>query len=240
MSQSSNLGHLIDRQVSMWESKKGLQVERRGTLGHLAEGPWITISTQLGAGGAELAAGLGARLGWQVFDKEILVEIAKSTNTKEKVLSRLDGHAVGAFEDYVTHLFVPGDLGRSAYVLEMMRVVWAIARQGDVVMLGRGANWLLDPRYGLRVRAIAPVEKRLEWLTRTQALSPSAALHRAEEDNADRAKFTRQVYKQDIENPLGYDLVVNLGSLDLAPAVELVVAALTSKLTPAPSVLRTS
>jgi cytidylate kinase len=231
MSDSSSLGSLIDRQVSLWESKKGLQVERRGMLAHLPEGPWITISTQLGAGGPELARGLGARLGWQVFDKEILGEIAKSTNTREKVLSRLDDHAVGAFEDYVTHLFVPGNLGRSAYVLEMMRVLWAIARQGQAIMLGRGANWLLHPQYGLRVRAIAPVEKRVEWLTRTQGMSAADAIRRVEEDNADRARFTRQVYKQDIDNPLGYDLVVNLGALDLEPAVELVVAALSHKLT---------
>lgn len=235
MSDSSHLGHLIDRQVSLWELKKGQQVERRGTLGHFAEGPWITISTQLGAGGAELAEGLGARLGWQVFDKQILQEIAKSTNTKEKVLSRLDGHAFGAFADSLANLLVPGNLGHSAYVLEMMRVVWAIARQGDAIMLGRGANWLLDPRYGVRVRAIAPLEKRVEWLTRTQAMSATDAIHRVEEDNADRARFTRQIYKQDIDNPLGYDLVINLGTLDLASAVELVAAALASKRTPAGS-----
>jgi cytidylate kinase len=199
-------------------------------LTHLSEGPWITISTQLGAGGPELASGLGARLGWQVFDKEILGEIAKNTNTREKVLSRLDDHAVGAFEDYVNDLFVPGNLGRSAYALEMMRVLWAIARQGQAIMLGRGANWLLHPQYGLRVRAIAPVETRVLWLTRMQAMTTADAIRRVEEDNADRAKFTRQVYKQDIDNPLGYDLVVNLGALDLEPAVELVAAALSSKL----------
>ena len=233
MSDSSSLSSLINRQVSLWESRRGLQAEGRGALAHRSEGPWITISTQLGAGGVELAQGLGARLGWQVFDKEILGEIAKNTNTREKVLSRLDDHAVGAFEDFVAHLFVPGNLGQSAYVLEMMRVVWAIARQGQAILLGRGANWLLDPRYGLRVRAIAPDETRVLWLTRTQAMSAADAIRRVEEDNADRARFTRQVYKQDIDNPLGYDLVVNLGTLDLEPAVELVAAALSHKLTAA-------
>jgi len=233
MSDSSSLSSLINRQVSLWESRRGLQAEGRGALAHRSEGPWITISTQLGAGGVELAQGLGARLGWQVFDKEILGEIAKSTNTREKVLSRLDDHAVGAFEDYVAHLFVPGNLGRSAYVLEMMRVLWAIARQGQAIMLGRGANWLLDPRCGLRVRAIAPVDKRVSWLKRTQAMPAAEAIRRVEEDNADRARFMRQVYKQDIDDPLGYDLVVNLGTLDLEPAVEVVAAALSHKLTAA-------
>jgi cytidylate kinase len=100
-------------------------------------------------------------------------------------------------------------------------------------MLGRGANWLLNSQYGLRVRAIAPVEKRVERLTRTQGISAADAIRRVEEDNAGRAGFMRQVYKQDIDNPLGYDLVLDLGTLDLEPAVELAVTALSSKLTPA-------
>ena len=235
MNDSSHVGHLINRQVSLWESKRRVQVEGGAAilhmLAHLPEGPWITISTQLGAGGPELAQGLGARLGWQVYDKEILGEIAKNTNTREKVLSRLDDHAVGAFEDYVANLLVPGHLGRSAYVVELMRVLWAIAKQGQAIVLGRGANWLLDPRYGLRVRAIAPVETRAAWLMRTQAMSEADAIRRVEEDNLDRAKFMRQVYKQEIDNPMGYDLVVNLGTLGIEPAVEVVVAALSSKLT---------
>jgi cytidylate kinase len=115
----------------------------------------------------------------------------------------------------------------------MMRVVWAIGRQGHAIMLGRGANWLLDPRYGVRVRAVAPVDKRAAWLTRTQSISPADAMRRVEDDNADRAKFTRQVFKQDIDNPLGYDVVVNLGTLDLEQAVAVVMAALSSRLKPA-------
>jgi cytidylate kinase len=236
MSQPSNLTQLIDRQVSRWDSKQGVRVEGipavESALGHRPEGPWLTISTQLGSGGAELAADLSARLGWQVFDKEILQEIAKHTHTREKVLARLDEHAVGAFEDYVSQLFVPGNLGRSAYVLEMMRVVWAIGRQGHAIMLGRGANWLLDPRYGLRVRAVAPVDKRVAWLSHTQVISPADAMRRVAQDNADRAKFTRQVFKKDIDDPLGYDVVVNLGTLDREQAVAVVMAALTSRLKP--------
>jgi cytidylate kinase len=112
----------------------------------------------------------------------------------------------------------------------MMRVVWAIGRQGHAIMLGRGANWLLDPRYGVRVRAIAPVEKRVEWLTRTESITADDAVRRVEADNADRARYMRQVYKRDIDNPLGYDLVVNLGTIGLDAAVELVVAGLSPKL----------
>jgi cytidylate kinase len=237
MNDATHLGHLIDRQVSLWDAKKRLPVEgappARGAVAPRTEGPWITISTQLGSRGDELAEALGSRLGWQVFDKEILAAIAESTHTREKILSRLDGRAASAFEDYAAHLFVPGDLGRSAFVVELMRVLWAIARHGDAIMVGRGANWMLDPRYGLRVRAIAAIDKRVEWLRRAEAISIAEATRRVEKDNAERARFTRQVYKQDIDNPLGYDLVVNVGTLDIQPTVDVVVAALASKLSAA-------
>ena len=233
MSQPPNLGQLIDRQVSRWDSKRSAPVEGMpailGTPAHRSEGPWITVSTQLGAGGRDLAARLGSRLGWQVFDKEILQEIARNTNTRDKVLSRLDEHAIGALEDYVNQLFVPGSLGQSAYVVEMTRVVWAIARHGEAIVLGRGANWLLDPRFGVRVRAVAPIEKRVEWLKRTQGLSTAEAIRRVEEDNEDRARFTRQVFRRDIDDPLGYDLVVNLGTLETDQVVGLILAVLASK-----------
>src|SRR5262245_47551326 len=123
MNGTSSLAHIIDRQVSRWESTTRTPVEDRSIpdrIGRLPEGPWVAISTQLGAGGADLASRLGEHLGWRVYDKQIVEEIAKGTHTKEMVLSRLDGHAVSAFEDFVAHLLVPGHPGRSAYVLEMM------------------------------------------------------------------------------------------------------------------------
>ena len=136
MSHPSNIGHIVDRQVSLWGLKQGVQVEGRpfvgGALEKPTEGPWITISTRLGAGGLELAARLGERLGWRVIDKEILQEIAKTTHTRERILSHFDDHAVGAFEDYrLRTCSHPATLVRSAYVLQMMRVVWAIARAGE-------------------------------------------------------------------------------------------------------------
>jgi cytidylate kinase len=114
----------------------------------------------------------------------------------------------------------------------MMRVVWAIARQGQAVLVGRGAHWLLDPRYGVRVRAIAPAAQRVARVVRTEGLSEPEATQRVEHDNADRARFMRQVYKKDIDDPLGYDLVVNLGTLDVDRAAEVVAAALAAKLKP--------
>jgi len=96
--------------------------------------------------------------------------------------------------------------------------------------VGRGANWLLDPNDGLRLRVIAPAEMRAQWLARTEKLSAADAQHRINEDDADRAAFIRQAFKKDIDDALGYDLVINRGVLEHEAAVESVVVALGRKL----------
>jgi hypothetical protein len=234
MSDRSHLEHLIERQVTLWEMNKRLSAadlaSARDEVSRLAEGPWITVSTQLGSQGRELARRLGLRLGWQVFDKEILQAICRETHTKEKILSRLDGHAVSALEDYLAQLLVPDDPGQPAYVIELMRVIWAVARQGQAILVGRGANWLIDPRYGLRVRGIAPFEQRVDHVAHARGVPASEARKLVKEDDSDRARFIRQVYRKDIDDALGYDLVLNLGTVDMETAVEAVMIALPRKL----------
>lgn len=229
----TELDQIVQRQVSAWDSQERLREETvksvRDDLHPRGGGPWVTVSLQLGSGGVELAAAVAARLGWQVFNKELLQAIASRMHVRERILSRLDGHATGALQDYLDHLFVPDYPGRPAYLREMLAVLWTVARKGQAVMVGRGANWLLDPGDGLRVRVIAPAEMRVAWLVRTG--TPAAeAQRRIREDDADRAAFIRQAFKKDIDEPLGYDLVVNRGALEHEAAVESVLAAAGRKL----------
>lgn len=230
----SHLERILDRQASLWEMRRRLSTERdaeeRQALSHLPEGPWITISKQLGSGGVELAARVAQRLGWQVFDKQILEAIARETHTRERILSRLDGRAVGVLEDYLSHLLVPGDPGQVAYLQQVVRVVWTLAREGHAVLVGRGANWILNPRYGLRIRVVAPFETRASWVSQAEGLDLAAARRRVEEDEAAVAKFTRKVFRRDIDDPLGYDLVLNLGTVDLETAAGIVLTAMPGKL----------
>jgi cytidylate kinase len=234
MHKPTELDQMIERQVSTWDSQERLREQtgkrvRSDSHPH-GGGPWVTVSLQLGSGGVDLAAAVAARLGWQLFNKEFLHAIASRMHVRERVLSRLDGHAIGALQDYLDHLFVPGHPGRPAYLREMLAVLWSIAREGQAVIVGRGANWLLDPGDGLRVRVIAPASMRVEWLLRAETLTPAEAQRRIKEDDADRAAFVRQTFNKDIDDALGYDVIINRGTLEHAAAVDSVLAALERKL----------
>lgn len=228
-----HLERMLERQARSWEMRRTLAAEggaaARDALLHLREGPWLTISRQRGSGGLELASAAARDLGWQVFDREILSEIARHDPLREAVLSRVEGRALGPFSDYVAHL-ISGEPSRPAYLKDMMHVVWGLARQGQAVLVGRGANWFLDPAYGLRVRLVRSLEQRAARVARAEGLPLEAARKSVLEHDANRRAFVREIFDRDIDDPLGYDLVLNLDALDGRAGARIVAAAVRAKL----------
>ena len=98
------------------------------------------------------------------------------------------------------------------------------------MIVGRGANWFLDPSFGLRVRVVAEFERRVAWVAEHLELSESEARARTLEQDNQRRSFIRKYFGRDIDDPLGYDLVVNLGDIGVDNAIQLVLQALRLKL----------
>jgi cytidylate kinase len=209
---------LADRQGRFTEMR------RRATEGPSArpaqaEGPWIALSRELGSGGGELAIQLGAALGWRIYDREILQAVAAETRRDEWTLERFDEKGVRTFGEYIAPFIIPTDPGQSRYLVDLTRVVRRLGREGRAVLVGRGANFILDPAHGLRVRAVAPAAARAEALAHDLGLTPDEARRRIAASDAAQRKFVWQAFEREIEDPAGYDLVVHPRALGLPAAV---------------------
>jgi len=216
-----NVEAILERQARLWEMRR--RMDQQGGAGESVKqresgGPWITVSRQLGSGGTELAQRLGVELGWEVYDREILETIASHTHTRQAVLSRLDERAVGPMIEYIRRLLDPEIPGQTDFLQEMLRVIWGLARKGNAIIVGRGANWFLDPRSGLRLRVVAPFDVRAARVARDDK--------RVRQNDERQSGFVHKVFGEDIDDPLGYDLVINTGAVDLSSAVRAAIAAL--------------
>ncbi len=194
------------------------------------EGPWVTLSRQLGSGGDVVAPRVGAALGWPVYDREIVAAIAAGTHRGEGALERFDEKGVRAIGEYFVPLILPDDPGQARYLAELARVAHQLGRQGRAVLVGRGVNFLLDPRFGLRVRCIAPVADRIAVIARIEGLTDDEARRRVEASDAAQRDYIRQGFQRDIEDPSAYDLVLQPLSLGLPAAVDAILAAARAKL----------
>jgi cytidylate kinase len=227
----SHLDALVDRHMSLSEVRKRIKHED-SQADHGSEagpgGPFITVSREYGSGGTALATRLSTELGWPLFNKEILEAIAESANTRMRVLKGMDEHLIGRFEEFINHLIVPESINQVAFIKEMSQVILTLGRRGNAVLLGRGANWLLARDAGVRIRTVAPMDRRIAEVARRKDIDRKEAERLIRESDHSTAVFVQKIFDQDVDDPLGYDLVLNLDHLSEHAAVSAVHSALHS------------
>jgi cytidylate kinase len=189
------------------------------------EGPWITVSSEIGSGGTTFARRIASALDWQAYDREILQGIAEHTHTREAVAAWMDEKPIGPMSDYLSQLLDPQLPGELAFLQEMARVIVGIARKGHAVIVGRGANHLLDPRFGLRLRVVAPLDQRAIALAERASIGIPQARRTIKEHDERQREFIHKVFSRSLDDPLGYDMVLNLGAMDHETAKSSVLAA---------------
>ncbi len=197
----------------------------------------ITISRQYGAGGSEVARLVAERLGWQVVDNEIVDLVARRAGlTREEVASqdeRVPGfverlaHALAASsQEYaVPELGVAVRTEEPALVRITELVVKEVAAEGRVVLVGRAAPAVIGQVPGaLHVKLVAPRSFRIRVAMEAEGLDARTAERRLEQVDAQRARYHREHYGRDWDDPVHFHMVLNTGLLGFDGAAEVIVA----------------
>src|SRR5262245_46569062 len=125
-------------------------------------GPCLFVSRETGAGGGDIARRAAERLNWHLLDKEILDDLSTQYGTSRSMLDNIDEKRV----DWLTDLFygwVEGHgFSQLAYVHQLHGMFAAAARRGNVVIVGRGARFMLPKEAGFSVRVVAPLDDRVK------------------------------------------------------------------------------
>jgi hypothetical protein len=202
----------------------------RGKEGKLSYGPYLLISREKGAGGSAVGRLAGKRLGWQVFDNEIVDAIAQKACVRRELIESLDERDRATIHDAVDRLLHPQPLDTSGYLANLHEILLTLGHQGDVVIVGRGAQFVLPTPFGLRVRMVAPVDVRVRRIASGDNLSLKAARAAVESSDRERATVVRRHFGQNVLDPLNQDLTINTAELTVEAATEVVLAALQQKL----------
>lgn len=188
-------------------------------------GPYIAISRELGAGGSEVAQAVGRRLGWEVLDKGLLDQVADLFNMPRPMLELVDETSSSWVFDVLGAWLDRKIVPHEKYVVHLTQVVIAAARRGNVIFVGRGAQFLLPREAGLAVRIVAPERMRLERLVRQTRMSEPAARRLMSQTDRGRKEFVEQYFHHDLEDPRLFDMVLSIEHLGIEGAAEVVLAA---------------
>ena len=188
----------------------------------------ITVEREYGCGGGAIAAQLAKHLGWTLWDKRLTEEIARLAKVDQSTVKRCDERMDSRLYR-LAKTFWRGSHERSAHLtnqafdtdcmMEWMEQITAgIAREGNSVVVGRGAPFFLrENPEAFHVFLYAPRAEKVRRLLRDGATS-----HEAEEmvDTVDRERIafvkhyfnanwpTRSLYHVMINTALGNEAVI--------------------------------
>ncbi|MGH7326235.1 MAG: cytidylate kinase family protein [Candidatus Rokuibacteriota bacterium] len=181
----------------------------------------ITLSHQMGAGGPEVGMAIAQRLGYRYVDQELLQDAVRRYGLAEEKLSHLDESKPSLFERF--------DAETRHYITILQTTLLEFAEADDVVLMGRGGQWLLRGiPHVLRVRLIAPFEHRVrQWIKRSAELTGEMANQRAaadfvRRDDSEKKGRMRYLYEVDIDEPTLYEVIVNTEKLATDAVVDMI------------------
>jgi cytidylate kinase len=200
--------------------------------------PIVTISRQYGAGGSSVAALVAVDLGAEVVDKKLIEEVAVRLSMKtsdveaeaerpRSLLERLvrsfstlePAMGAGWAPPYPDPLYDP----RKEIINLTEQVIREVADAGNVVVVGRGAGFVLRDHPGVfRVFLRAPENVRTHRLMERLGLTEHETRRKMHETDSNRAAYSRQLYGRDWCDPDEYDIVINTDRISYAAAAEMI------------------
>ncbi len=218
---TEHLSEAVVRATEHWHARR----QERST-GSTARACTIALSRQAGARGTSVARELGRRLGWPVYDQELLKQISQELGLRENLVASVDERHVSWLGELLSSLFTQRVISESGYVHRLIETVASLSAHGHCIIVGRGAPFLLPAESTLRVRLVAPLADRIEVMSREFNVSRAEAEKRVRDLDRDREAFVREYFAKDATDPVHYDLVLNISRYTVAECADLISAGL--------------
>ena len=186
----------------------------------------IAVSREVGALGSTVAREVGRRLGWPVYDREILDKIGEDMRRPPQHLQALDERPSSWLEELLAGLASQHSVSPDRYLKYLVGAVRGLGQIGRCVIVGRGANFILPAETTLRVRLVASAEDRARVIAQRFNLGPREAATWAERTERQRGEFVRRAFRQDVADPHHYDLVLNMSRLSVEEAADVIIRVL--------------
>ncbi|HVO67789.1 MAG TPA: cytidylate kinase-like family protein [Syntrophales bacterium] len=218
--QTRSLNSMVEDQLAKWKSETS---ERKAVKAK--PGPVITISREPGSGGSEIARRLAEQLNMDLVGAQIIQKIAESADMSTKVIESLDEKEITRRDDWLSSLLETRHLWVDGYLRHLTKVIGTFGRQGNIIVVGRGAQYILPPEDTFRLRFIAPMEIKIQNVMRDYGSTRKEAEKYVIKTDSDRRAYLRKYFNADVTNPSDYDMVINTGKLGIDGTVEAVKAA---------------
>ena len=183
----------------------------------------ITIERRYGSGGNQIARELAKKLGYGLYDRNVLEETCKRLELPYAAISGLDEQAPPK-----TIFKVSGDdykfMEERIFQTES-EIIRDAAKEGGCVFVGRCASEILKDKRCLRVFITASQSFRLDRITSVERIPADQAESTMRKMDAKREKFFSAYCDAKWGSSGYFDMILNSGKLGRETCVEVLAAA---------------
>jgi cytidylate kinase len=190
----------------------------------------VAISRESGSRGGTIARRAGRKLGWQVYDQELLEYVAHEGPFRQGVADSVSPAANQWIEERLEVLRREKSLSRHPSIADLARMVLTLGAQGEVILIGRGAGCILPRETTLHVRILAPLEDRIAYMSQWMRLTREQAAEHVAQRDQQRAEFLINHFHRQPGDIYQYDLLLNSSLLGEEMCAELIAQAARAKL----------
>jgi len=177
----------------------------------------LTIAREYGSGGKEIGRRIARLLNYVYVDRKLILEGMKKVSASwEEAAKYLDENQPTVVERY--------EWSYRGFVALNQSHILDYALHDRVVIMGRGGNFLLNGiPHALRIRTIAPIEKRIENVMKWEEIGNSEnALFLIEKADKEMAGAVYLIYGSAWDDPEQYDFVFDTSTQTYDEIVDIV------------------
>lgn len=201
----------------------------------------VTISRQFGAGGRTLGQMIANELDYTFADNEIIQMIAEAANVSPTWVDNVEKEAGGRLSRVISRMVSRtlvdrilkderGYIDEKLYLDYLVVIIAQIAEEGDVVVLGRGSQYILDDHPdATHVLLIDEFDNRVKFMMKHYDLTQSKAHAVVSNEDKRRQNLYRKLGKTDYDDPSLYHLVLNMGRIELETAKKMILQMIEEK-----------
>ncbi len=194
----------------------------------------ITISRQFGSGGITLGKMVAEKFGYSFADTEVISKVAEMANVSTHFVETVEKEAGGKFSKIIKNMVSKslvdrilkderGYIDEEIYLDYLVLIIAQIADDGDVVIMGRGSQYILDDHPdAYHVLLINEFENRVKFMVEHYDLSSKRAQQVVRAEDKRRLNLYRKLGKIDYDDPHLYHIVLNMNKMDLHKASKLI------------------
>ena len=165
----------------------------------------LTIAREYGSGGKEIGRKVAERMGYEYVDRgRILEDMRKIGAQWEELAKYFDENEPDVWERF--------EWSFRGYVALVQLHILQYALQDNIVIMGRGGNFLLKGiPHVLRIRTMAPIEKRIEKVMQWQETNSENAEWLIKRADKEMAGAVYLIYGFVWDDPAQYDMLFDTG-----------------------------